>query len=48
MSDFIELLAKPYFNCTDDSFALLDTDQVKRDISSHRPCLCSGWGQATS
>ena len=34
MADFLELPDKPYFNCTEAGLAVLDADQVKRDISS--------------
>ena len=34
MPDFIDLPQKPVFNCADSSFAVLDADQVKRNISA--------------
>ena len=38
MPDFIDLPQKPVFNCAETSFAVLDADQVKRNISAPR-CL---------
>ena len=34
MPDFIDLPEKPLFNCADNSFAVLDADEVKRNISA--------------